>query len=64
MNSRCKQLDVDIMKLVSSNGERHENIDKLTKKQGSTFIDTLNRATRGETKMPQEVLGYQENWRN
>ena len=64
MNTRCRKLDVDVMKLVNSNGERYEKIERLTKKQASTFIEMLNSANRGETQMPQEVLGYQENWRN
>ena len=64
MNTRCKQLDVDVMRLVNSNGERYDRIERLTKKQASTLIEMLNSAGRGESEIPKEVLGYQENWRN
>ena len=64
MNAKCKQLNVDVMRLVNSNGERHDRIERLTKKQASTIIEMLNSASRQESQIPQEVLGYQENWRN
>jgi hypothetical protein len=59
---KCKQLNIDGQKLF-----KEFNADsgkKISKKVASDVIDRLNDYQRDKNSIPQELLGYQQEWRN
>jgi hypothetical protein len=59
---KCKQLNIDGKKLF-----KEFNVDsgkKISKKVASDIIDRLNDYQRDKNSIPQELLGYQQEWRN
>jgi hypothetical protein len=59
---KCKQLNIDGQKLF-----KEFNADsgkKVSKKVASDVIDRLNDYQRDKNSIPQELLGYQQEWRN
>ena len=63
LNKICKQLNVNVLNLINSNGRRYERIDTITKKEASKYIDLLQCMNRGEKQVSPELIGYEENWR-
>lgn len=58
---KCKQLDINGEKLFSS-----FNVDsgkKVSKKVASDIIDKLNDYQRDKSSIPQDITGYQQEWR-
>lgn len=59
---KCKQLNIDGTKLFKS-----FNVDsnkKVSKKIASDIIDSLNNYQRDKNSIPEDLLGYQQEWRN
>lgn len=59
---KCKQLNINGQKLF-----KNFNVDsgrKVSKKVASDLIDALNDYQRDKNSIPQELLGYQEGWRD
>lgn len=59
---KCKQLNIDGTKLFKS-----FNVDsnrKVSKKIASDIIDALNNYQRDKNSIPEDLLGYQQEWRN
>ncbi|NDB58750.1 hypothetical protein EB001_09910 [bacterium] len=59
---KCRQLNIDGQKLF-----KEFNADsgkKVSKKVASDVIDRLNDYQRDKNSIPQELLGYQQEWRN
>jgi hypothetical protein len=58
---KCKQLNVNGEKLFAS-----FNVDsgkKVSKKVASDIIDRLNDFQRDKSSIPQDIKGYQQEWR-
>lgn len=59
---KCRQLNVDGNKLfVQYAGDRGK---KISKKVASEIIDGLNDFQRDKSSIPEEILGYKQEWRN
>jgi hypothetical protein len=59
---KCKQLNISGKQLF-----KEFNVDsgkKISKKVASDIIDRLNDYQRDKNSIPQELLGYQQEWRN
>lgn len=59
---KCKQLNIDGTKLFSL-----FNVDsgkKISKKVASEIIDKLNDFQRDKSSIPEDLLGYKQEWRN
>lgn len=63
LNNRCKSMNIDVMKLINSSEERYHSVEQLSKKKCSVFIEKINRFYRKEEEVPQDIVGFQENWR-
>ena len=60
---KCKQLNINGTKLLKT--EFSASIDKkITKKVASDIIDKLNDYQRDKSNIPENVLGYESEWRN
>lgn len=60
---KCKQLDVDAVAFLS-NVFNVKSISKMAKGIASKAIDELNGYQRDTSKIPNNVVGYVNNWRN
>jgi hypothetical protein len=58
---KCKQLNVDGGKLFSS--FKVDSGKKVSKKIASDIIDRLNDFQRDKSTIPQDIVGYQQEWR-
>jgi hypothetical protein len=59
---KCKQLNIDGQKLFSQFGV--DSGKKVTKKIASDIIDKLNDFQRDKSSIPEDMLGYKQEWRN
>jgi hypothetical protein len=59
---KCKQLNIDGKKLFKSLSL--DNSKKVSKKSASDIIDKLNDFQRDKSLIPEEMLGYEQEWRN
>ena len=60
---KCKQLNIDGQKLFKDLFNADNN-KKVSKKVASDIIDKLNDYQRDKKSIPEEITGYQEEWRN
>jgi len=60
---KCKQLNIDGAKLFKDVFNVDKN-KKVSKKIASDIIDTLNNYQRDKSSIPENVIGYNEEWRN
>lgn len=58
---KCKQLNIDGEKLFAS--FKVDSGKKVSKKIASDIIDSLNDYQRDKSSIPQDILGYQQEWR-
>jgi hypothetical protein len=59
---KCKQLNIDGNKLFKTFNA--DNNKKVSKKIASDIIDALNNYQRDKSSIPEDLLGYQQEWRN
>lgn len=59
---KCKQLNLDGKKLFSEFNA--DSGRKVSKKVASDIIDRLNDYQRDKSSIPQDLIGYQQEWRN
>lgn len=59
---KCKQLNINGKKLFKS--LNLDNAKKVSKKSASDVIDKLNDFQRDKSSIPEEMLGYEQEWRN
>ena len=60
---KCRQLNIDGTKFLNAEFEGLEMNMKMTKSQASSIIDRLVELQNGSEKVPEDLLGYQTNWR-
>lgn len=58
---KCKQLNINGEKLFTS--FKVDSGKKVSKKIASDMIDSLNDYQRDKSSIPQDILGYQQEWR-
>jgi hypothetical protein len=58
---KCKQLNIDGEKLFAS--FKVDSGKKVSKKIASDIIDSLNDYQRDKSSIPQDIIGYQQEWR-
>ena len=63
VDNKCRQLDVNVMAFVNMGELAYEKIDDVEKKKASAMLGVLNKYQTKQTPIPEEVLGYNKNWR-
>tara|TARA_R100001163_G_C5060178_1_gene196946 strand:- start:1651 stop:2418 length:768 start_codon:yes stop_codon:yes gene_type:complete len=63
VDNKCRQLDVNVMAFVNMGELDYEKIDDVEKKKASAMLGVLNKYQTKQTPIPEEVLGYNKNWR-
>lgn len=62
LDNKCKQLDINVLKLVESNG-LSTNVSTIGKKAASDLLTLLNEYQNGSKECPSDIKGYEKNWR-
>lgn len=64
IDTKCKQLDIDVMEFVNSGNEVYSNIDEITKETASKMLSALNSYQNKKKPIPDGIVGYKVNWRS
>lgn len=65
IDKRCKDLDINTLKLMSKDGEQYDVIEDMTKVQAKALIDFLAKVAKDEeVTVDSSLKGYDPNWRD
>ena len=64
IDTKCKQLDIDVMEFVNSGNEVYSNIDEVTKETASKMLGVLKSYQNKKKTIPEGIVGYKSNWRS
>ena len=64
INKRCKDLDIDAVKLINKDGEKYDVIEDMTKVEAKALIDFLAKVARDEVTVDSSLKGYDPSWRD
>ncbi len=63
IDNKCKQLDISVSGFINSGKNSYSRIDSITKNTASEMIRQLNKYQNGDTSVPEEISGYDPEWR-
>ena len=63
IDNKCKQLDISVSGFINSGKNSYSRIDSITKNTASEMIKQLNKYQNGDTSVPEEISGYDPEWR-
>ena len=63
IDNKCKQLDISVSGFINSGKNSYSRIDSITKNTASEMIKQLNKYQTGDTSVPEEISGYDPEWR-
>lgn len=63
VDNKCKQLDISVSGFINSGKNSYSKIDSITKNTASEMIRQLNKYQNGDTSIPEEISGYESEWR-
>ena len=64
IDNKCKQLDVNVVEFINIGAENYRSINDVKRESGKKMIRVLNEYQNQTTPIPEQVLSYQEDWRN
>ena len=64
IDNKCRQLDINIMEFVNSGENEYDSIEEVEKKKASTMLGVLNKYQTKQSDIPENVMGYNKNWRS
>lgn len=64
VNSICKSLDLNVMKVVNAGKKKYKDIKEVSKVDASKIIERLNTLQNDKSKIKEAIRGYQSEWRN
>lgn len=63
IDAKCKQLDINVLSFINSGSEQYGSINDISKKKASQMLSTLNEYQNKKRKTPNDIMGYDSNWR-
>jgi hypothetical protein len=63
IDSKCKQLNIDVMGFINSGESTFDTIDQVSKLKASKMLGELNKYQNKSKQIPDEILGYTKDWR-
>ena len=63
IDSKCKQLGIDVIKFINMGTEQYNSIEDIKKKTASKMLSTLNEYQTKNKDIPSNIKGYDSNWR-
>ena len=64
IDNKCKQLDINVIEFINIGAENYRSINDVKRESGKKMIRVLNEYQNQTTTIPEQVLSYQEDWRN
>ena len=64
IDNKCKQLDINVLEFINIGSENYRSINDVKRESGKKMIRVLNEYQNQTTPIPENVLSYQEDWRN
>ena len=64
IDNKCKQLDINVIEFINIGAENYRSINDVKRESGKKMIRVLNEYQNQTTPIPEQVLSYQEDWRN
>ena len=64
IDNKCKQLDINVVEFINIGAENYRSINDVKRESGKKMIRVLNEYQNQTTPIPENVLSYQEDWRN
>lgn len=64
LEGKSRQLDINLLKYINSGSQTYEKIDDISKKTASDMIKKLNGYQNQESPIPDEIKGFDPNWRS
>jgi hypothetical protein len=64
IDTKCKQLDIDVMEFINSGTDFYASIDDVTKETASKMLGVLNSYQNKKKPIPDGIMGYKTNWRS
>lgn len=64
LNKRCKDLDVNVVKLLNMNGDKYDVIEDVMKTEAKEMIDFLADVSAKKKTLDKAIQGYDPNWRD
>lgn len=63
IDTKCKQLDINVLKFINSGSEVYDTINDVSKKKGIEMLAVLNEYQNNKRDIPNKIKGYDQNWR-
>ena len=63
IDSKCKQLGIDVIKFINIGTEQYNSIEDIKKKIASKMLSALNEYQTKNKDIPSNIKGYDSNWR-
>ena len=63
LDKKCKEDNIDVLKFINQGTTKYENYRTISREIASQMVEQVNKYTRGEETIPEEIKGYKENWR-
>ena len=64
LDNKCKQLDLNVMGFISIGEKVYRSINDVTRESATKMIGVLNGYQNNTDTIPENILGYQSDWRN
>ena len=64
IDNKCRQLDINVVEFINIGSENYRSVNDVKRDNGKKMIRVLNEYQNGTKDIPENVLGYQEDWRN
>ncbi len=63
IDTKCKQLDIDVLKFINMGESKYGDISDINKKTASKMLGVLNEYQTGTKQVSSEISGYNNQWR-
>ena len=60
---KCKQLDVSVVDFINCGSQSYDSISDVSKKNASKMLGLLNEYQTKTKEMPENIKGYDSDWR-
>jgi hypothetical protein len=64
LDNKCHQLDLNVMSFISIGEKVYRSINDVTRESAKKMIGVLNEYQNNTDTIPENILGYQSDWRN
>ena len=63
VDNKCQQLDINVVEFINSGENTYSGIEEVSKNIASAMLGRLNQYQTGQSAIPENIMGYNKNWR-